>query len=347
MAEKNAANFSGKPYISVVIPVYNVGDRLKFMTESLLKQDYPNLEVIFCDDASTDGALEFLYDLRRSGAFGNMRVLCNKKNRGVSFSRNRGFRTAQGEYVITLDADDMIEPNFISSLYEASVSANADYASCGYKKLEIKTGAVEPHPLKVPKNVSAEDILAGRILNMYEVSHVATLYRRSFLTKNNLEYTENCTAGEDMEFLIKMLCCRGKGAFVAAPLYTYVQHEEMGSRRFVKTPEKKLARYAEHTEAQFREAEAVMGMNPEPSKKLRTLAQFMMLPIVHLRQLSMCAMKRDRPGFEEMLAQPSVRASLKSSCKSFFIKPEVFLRSCAALCLSGLYYRHYVPYCDK
>ncbi len=347
MTEKNAADFSGKPYISVVIPVYNVGDRLKFMTESLMKQDYPNLEVIFCDDASTDGSAEYLYGLRRRGAFGNIRVLRNEKNRGVSFSRNRGFRTALGEYVITLDADDMIEPNFISSLYEAIVSANADYASCGYKKLEIKTGGVEPHPLKVPGNASAEQILAGRILNTYTISHCATLYRRSFLTKNNLEYTENCTAGEDMEFLIKMLCCRGKGAFVADQLYTYVQHEGMGSRRFVKAAEKKLARYAEHTECQFREAEAVMEMKPAPSEKLRTLAQFMMVPIVHQRRLAMCAMKRDRAGFEKMLAQPPFRASLKSSCRSFFIKPETFLRSCAVLCLPGLYYRHYASYCDK
>jgi glycosyltransferase involved in cell wall biosynthesis len=245
------------PLISVIIPVYNMAERLKYMVESLKKQDYGNLEVIFCDDASTDGIMQYLEDLRCNNYFSRTIVLHNNVNKGVSFSRNRSVKSARGEFVNFLDADDLVEPNFFSSLYNALSVNKSDYAACGHKRLNLEDGKIEYHYLRVPENADNEEILLGRIFNRYEISHWALLIGHDFLLKNKLFYTENCSAGEDMEFLIKLLCANGHGTFIEDCLYTYVQHEQMGSRKNTRVKSKRIQRYFEHTEAQFREIEYI------------------------------------------------------------------------------------------
>ncbi len=343
---ESADNSTRRPYVSIIVPVYNAVERLKFMVESLRRQDYPSLEIIFCDDASTDGSFEYLEELRRSRVFPSMNILHNEENKGVSFARNRGLSMAQGEYVIFVDADDLLEPNFISSLYTALTSAGSDYAACAYKRLYIETGEIVEYPLRVSSNATAEDILCGVILNnKINLGHWAILYRKNFLTENNLCYTDGCTAGEDGEFLIKMLCCMGHGTFIKDYLYTYVQHKLMGGRRYIAIRENKISRYRDHTEALTRSAMLVSML--KTTKKACFLADSFMIPVAYQRRLSCYAMLSDRKKYDEMLAEPEIRSALKRSKRSIFIKPEVFLRSCMCLYLPGAYFRHYATYLDK
>ncbi len=346
MTKKFADQLSRRPYVSVIVPVYNAAERLKFMVESLRQQDYPSLEVVFCDDASTDGSFEYLEELRQSRVFPCMNILHNEENEGVSVSRNKGLNVARGEYVIFVDADDLLEPNFISSLYTALAAAGGDYASCGYKKLDAATGAVEEHPLRVHTGASAEDVLCGRILNnKINLEHWATLYRKNFLTENKLAYAIGCSAGEDNEFLIKMLCCQGRGAFIDDCLYIYVQHDLMGRRKYNAVREKKIERYSDHTEAQMRAAMVVAGL--EGCERARALARSLMFPVVYQRRLSCCAMRGDRKKYNEMRMDPEIRSVLKDSWRSIFRNPEVFLRSCMCLYLPEFYFKRYAAYPDN
>ncbi len=344
--QKNEDESIKRPCVSVIIPVYNSAKRLKFTVESLRKQEYPELEIIFCDDASTDGSLEYLEGLARDHVFRNLQILRNDKNMGVSFSRNRGFAAARGEYAIFVDADDMMEPNFISSLYAALIHSGADYVACGHKKLDIKTGVAEKIPLRLSADASPEEVLCGRILNnKIELEHWTVFYRKKFLTENNLTYTVGCSVGEDNEFLIKMLCCMGRGTFIDDCLYVYVLHDGMGSRKNIAYREKRIARYIANSEAQMRSADLVAGL--KTSKKAQDLAQSFMLPIGYQRRLACCAIQGDRKKFDDLRADPKIRQVLKNSRKSFFLKPEVFLRSCFCLYLPNIYYRHYLAYPDK
>ncbi len=346
MTEKNADAPSKKPCVSIIIPVFNAADRLKFMVESLRKQDYPELEIIFCDDASTDGSFEYLEELRRNRIFPNMNILHNEENKGVSFARNRGLSVAQGEYVVFVDADDMLEPNFISLLYAAINAAGSDYASCGYKNLEAATGAMEDHPLRVQSDASPEEVLCGRILNnKINLGHWATLYRKDFLTENSLSYTEGCTMAEDEEFLIKMLCCLGRGTYIDDCLYIYVQHGLMGLRKSRASREKKISRYRDHAGALMRSAMLVAGL--KGCEKAQSLARSFMIPVAYQRCLSSYAMQSDRKKFTEMLADPEIRSALKGSWRAIFIKPEVFVRSCMCLYFSEVYFKRYLAYPDK
>lgn len=330
--------------VSVIIPVYNLADTISASLTSVINQTFDDLEIIIVDDASTDGsASEARKILDGSGR--EYKIITHAKNSGVSCARNDGLKYSSGEYVVFVDGDDQLEKNFISVLFNALSASHAEYAACGYQRYEISSGVRENHFLDVAQCSDEDDILIGRILNKIEISHCATLYKRSFLMENNLLYTNGSIAGEDIEFLIKMLCHRPRGVFIRDCLYIYVQHKDMGSRKGVSEKSGKLQRYEHHTDAHFREAEYIVRHTHDG--RLSVLAENMILPLAYLRRLSVYAMKNDKISFYRLLGSSEVRKILFGSCRSFKYKPEVFLRSLIALLAPQLYYKKYNHYLDR
>ena len=330
------------PLISIIVPVYNIAGRIPALIESLKCQSYENLEIVIYDDASADtnkGA--YFKDLSLEQSFASVKVLRGETNRGVSFARNRGIEAAAGKYLILIDGDDLVDENIIFKLYSALVSAGADYASCGYKTLELMSGVGRCHPLHVPAGLTKDQVLAGRIRNEYEICHWATLFCKEFVVNNNLRFVEGCSAGEDMEFIFKFLC-HGEGTFVSDCLYTYVYHDGMGSRKNVIDKQKKYSRYSDHTYAQIRQTAYVV--KNAPGKLSLRLARDMLWPSACQRILSLCAMRGDRERYEKLLRAPRMRKNLLSAWRSLLYKPEVCLRSCFALYAPGLYWKKYASY---
>ena len=89
-----------KIFFSVIIPTFNRKELVKRAIKSVLNQSYKEFELIVIDDASTDGTYEELKNI--SG----IKLLVNEKNRGVSYSRNRGIKEAKGNIIAFLDSDD-------------------------------------------------------------------------------------------------------------------------------------------------------------------------------------------------------------------------------------------------
>ena len=327
--------------VSVIVPVYNLEERLPSALGSLVRQDFGDLEIIVVDDASHDNSACCARDiLQRSGR--RFRIIRHEKNLGCSAARNRGLNEASGRCVLFFDGDDMAESCFISSLFRSLNESGADFASCGYKTLDAAAGEVREYPLICPQGLPKEKILEMRIMNKLDIPHCATLYRRDFLTRNSLCYKEGCTAGEDVEFLIKVLCRAEKCSFIPDCLYIYVQHDGMGSRAEITDREKKIERYLHHTEAHFRSAEYIKRYTK--GKKLRVIAENLMLPLGCLRMLSYYAMSGQKDRFYEMLSSDAVRRIISGSRASALIKPEVFLRGCSALIMPSLYYKKYRGY---
>lgn len=103
-----------KSLISVIIPTYNYDQFIKRAIESVLKQDYKNIEVIICDDGSTDKTKliirKLLNDKRVSYYF--------QPNKGLSAARNLGINKAKGKYLAFLDSDDYWMPGKLSSQFK-------------------------------------------------------------------------------------------------------------------------------------------------------------------------------------------------------------------------------------
>jgi glycosyltransferase involved in cell wall biosynthesis len=92
--------------VSIIIPCFNQAQYLPDSVESVLQQTYKNIELIIVNDGSTDHTKEIAKEL-------SYNVLINQDNKGLSVARNEGIRCSTGEYILPLDADDKISPDFI------------------------------------------------------------------------------------------------------------------------------------------------------------------------------------------------------------------------------------------
>lgn len=114
---------TGKPLISVVVPVYKTEKYLRQCVDSLLRQTCPHMEIILVDDGSPDGCGAICDEYAEK----NERVaVIHQKNGGVSAARNTGVRAARGQYIVFVDSDDWVEPNHVEELYRMVDMADAD-----------------------------------------------------------------------------------------------------------------------------------------------------------------------------------------------------------------------------
>ena len=105
-----------KPLISIVIPCYNNKKYIRTTVNSALNQDYAPKEVIVVNDGSTEDIRSELNDLISYGKISYF----EKDNGGASSARNYGIEMSRGKYILTLDSDDIILEDTISSLFEVN-----------------------------------------------------------------------------------------------------------------------------------------------------------------------------------------------------------------------------------
>ena len=101
------------PYlVSVIIPTYNRREWIEECLDSVFGQTYQNIEVIVVDDRSTDDTVEYLENTER---FRQVRLHVQERNGGASIARNTGIEMANGELIVFIDSDDMLEPVHIET----------------------------------------------------------------------------------------------------------------------------------------------------------------------------------------------------------------------------------------
>lgn len=120
--------------VSVIVPIYNVERYIERCARSLMEQTLEGIEFIFVDDCGTDTSVEILIktlaDYPQRAA--NIILIHNEQNLGLSRTRKKGFETAHGEYLITCDSDDWVEPDAYQKLYDQAVATQADIVVCDY-----------------------------------------------------------------------------------------------------------------------------------------------------------------------------------------------------------------------
>jgi glycosyltransferase involved in cell wall biosynthesis len=127
---KTATNINAmKPLVSVVIPTHNHAHFVGEAIQSVLGQTYRDFEVIVVDDGSTDNTQQVVAE------FGDQVRYIYQDNQGLSVARNSGIRAAKGELIGLLDADDLYEPDYMSTLVlflSAHSKADAIYCACQF-----------------------------------------------------------------------------------------------------------------------------------------------------------------------------------------------------------------------
>lgn len=97
--------------VSIVIPLYNKENSIKNTIDSVLSQSYSNLELIIVNDGSTDNSKSIVEKYQDT----RIRLL-SQENHGISYSRNKGIKEAKGEWILFLDADDLLLPKSLEKL---------------------------------------------------------------------------------------------------------------------------------------------------------------------------------------------------------------------------------------
>ena len=109
------------PKISVIIPVYNAAEYIKRCIDSILAQNYSNLEIICINDGSTDKSLSVLQNLAQTNSC--IKVI-SQENSGVPRARNIGIENATGEYISFIDADDTFNGAFALKALRKGIEFN-------------------------------------------------------------------------------------------------------------------------------------------------------------------------------------------------------------------------------
>lgn len=118
--------------VSVIVPVYKSEKTLKHCVESVLMQDYKDLEVILVVDGPPDGSGILAEQLALTDK--RIRVI-NQSNQGVSKARNKGIKEARGEYICFLDSDDSMPQGSISNMVAAMERDESDLVIAGFHHL--------------------------------------------------------------------------------------------------------------------------------------------------------------------------------------------------------------------
>lgn len=123
---------TGRPLLSIIVPVYNVEEYLDKCIESILRQNYRNFELILVNDGSTDSS--FLI-CKKYESLDSRIVTLSQANKGLSSARNAGLEYANGAYIGFVDSDDWIEPTMYENLVAACLEESADISCCGRRMI--------------------------------------------------------------------------------------------------------------------------------------------------------------------------------------------------------------------
>ena len=171
--------------ISVIVPVYNVEKYLSKCLDSIIKQQYPDIEVIVVDDGSTDNSSEIIKEY----VYRNDKIKYYKKeNGGLSDARNYGVKKATGDYICFIDSDDYIDKKLFERI---KCYIDKDYDVIKYKIVTVNEdgSSIEKHDGPVFDNKTGPE--AFNILYASdEYLQPAVLYfiKKSFWDDNNLVF---------------------------------------------------------------------------------------------------------------------------------------------------------------
>lgn len=189
------------PLISVVVPIYNGEKYLKECVNSILQQDYTNIEIILVDDGSTDKTGKIIDEY----AFKDNRVIpIHQINSGVSIARNNGINISKGKYITFIDSDDFICKDYISYFYKMIIENNVEIAlTPSPKRFNSNTKTEELQNNNKDENIkiwsgmkTAEQMLYYNIV----IAPWNKMIENDLIKKNDIKFNPKLAFGEGFNF---------------------------------------------------------------------------------------------------------------------------------------------------
>ena len=209
------------PQISVLIPVHNAEKYLQNCLLAVQRQTFTDFEIVCIDDGSTDHSGDMLRQFQTHEP--RLKII-TQKNVGLAITRNRLMKAACGRYIAFVDADDIVMPRYLETLYAAAEEYQVDMAMCAIANVPEnftwnKSVMFQP---KGKKQLFPEG-LAARFQIGYKNNPVWNkLFRLDWINEKNLQFYDKRVA-EDFLFSIVAFLEAKRVAYVPDVLYLYRQ----------------------------------------------------------------------------------------------------------------------------
>lgn len=201
--------------ISVIIPCYNVEKYIETCLLSIVNQTYKNLEILAIDDGSPDNTPAILDKLAEK--YSQLKVI-HQKNAGVSAARNIGLKHATGDYIVFVDGDDFLAPDYMEYMLDLVHKTGAEFClsiNCFKEQGEVQTKFLEI------KTLSQADAVALLLSPRVVVGCWNKIFKRSLLVKNNCTFATDLFYGEGLNFIVTLAQLANKVGIGNRKVYYY------------------------------------------------------------------------------------------------------------------------------
>lgn len=229
-----------EPKVSVIIPVYKVEPYLARCLNSVVGQTLREIEIVCVDDGSPDRSIDILN--RYAAQDDRIRVI-SQENRGLGGARNRGVDAAMGRFILFVDSDDWIDPDYCERLYEAAQRTGADTAVASILKIRP---ARSKWTVRYLREETVEEVREKfRVCRCPPDFYVMNkLLRRDMLLRLGLRFRER-VCYEDVEYTMRVLCEGGRLVTVPGVVYRYMVNPTSITKSR-QTPKKQQDKYLAH-----------------------------------------------------------------------------------------------------
>lgn len=200
--------------ISIIIPAYNVENRIDICLNSIENSSYKNLEIIVINDGSKDNTLNIIKKHVEKNP--DLYVLIDRENKGISATRNEGLVIATGDYISFVDSDDAIEHDMYEKLVKKLENSNSDIVVCGYKSVNDNDEILDVYSLK---GINVDTLERNpKLVHLLDYAPWNKLYKRKLFS--NIKFPLN-TKYEDLNTILKVFAKAKRIEVVDEPLYKY------------------------------------------------------------------------------------------------------------------------------
>ncbi len=227
------------PELSVIIPAYNVEDYINLCLDSVLNQEFKDMQIIVVEDASKDRTKDIISTYSKN--YSCITMIENNSNIGVGKSRNYGIQVANGKYIGFIDGDDWIDLNYYSTLISVANSTCSDIVIAGIRD-EYNNHLSSEMRYAYTNEFTIDGRMGLRLLTKSEnmgtfITPIMNnkIYKKEFLLKNRIVCSDN-KSWQDDYFSFFAILHANKITFTPKTVYHYRQrhssttHEATASR---------------------------------------------------------------------------------------------------------------------
>ena len=218
--------------VSIIIPVYKAEKTIERCVQSIAEGTYQNVEIILVEDCSPDASLKKCRILEKK--YDSVIVKHNIENRGVSYTRNQGLKYITGKYLMFVDSDDWVEPDYVERFVNEMAKEDLAMVISGYVNHdEVFNGRTDIFGWGNTGKIQVS-ALSEKLPELYHNRLLQQLWNKIFraevVLENEICFDETISMGEDFRFILEYLAKvkqkSDKCVLLDRPLYHYIRDNE-------------------------------------------------------------------------------------------------------------------------